>query len=49
MSLSKRVLEGRFEGFGLWLGDMGEILRKQELSIDWVLLERGQFYDWVSQ
>ena len=41
MGLSKRVLEGRFEGFGLWLGDVGEILRKQELSLDWVLLESG--------
>lgn len=43
--LSKRVSEGNFGGFALPLGDLGEGLRKQELPLDWVLLES----DWVSQ
>lgn len=50
MSLTKRVLEGRFGGFGIWLGDLGGgSQRKQELLPDWVLLESGAIHDGISQ
>lgn len=37
--LSKKVLEGNFREYRFWLGDLGENLKKQGFTLDWVLVE----------
>lgn len=33
--------KGLIRGFGLWLGDLGGIFRKQDFALDWMLSRSG--------